>query len=248
MTQKIRRERILALLAEQGFATAKELEQVLGISAATVHRDLAALEGQHLVKRSWGGVESVEGERVPPLPLRYDFRKREKRHIGLAAAELVEDGDTVFLDGSTTAESMAPYLAQKKNLTVLTNNLHLAVFLGEAAVDVICLGGRITERPFMLSGDDTVETTMKYRADKAFFSTGCFSRRGLVGSGGYHLLHRVMLQNARRAYYLADASKEAEDFPLVLCDFSALAGVITDCAFPEETVAAFGREKFFSVK
>ena len=248
MAQKVRRERILALLAEQGFATAKELERVLGISAATVHRDLAAMEALHLVKRCWGGVECAEGARIPPLPLRYDFRKREKKHIGQAASALVEDGDVIFLDGSTTAESMAPYLAQKKDLTVLTNNLHLAALLGEGSANVICLGGRITERPFMLFGDDTVEIAMKYRTDKAFFSTGGFTPEGLIASGTYHLLHRVMLKNTKNAYFLADASKATEELSLVLCDFSAVSGVITDYAFPEKTVSAFGREKFLLAK
>lgn len=248
MTPKLRKDHILSILESQGFATAKELERALGVSAATVHRDLCALEKLHLVKRSWGGVERATKAKIPPLPLRYDFRKREKRHIGQVAAELVSEGDVIFMDGSTTAEGMAPYLLQKKGITVITNNLHLAAFLGEGGIEVICLGGRLLERPFMLYSEDTVENAMKYGADKAFFSTSAFTDAGVIGSGSYHLLHKVMLKNAKHSYFLADHSKQASTLPLILCDFSAVSCVITDHEFPEETVNAFGKEKFISVR
>ena len=130
MAQKVRRERILALLAEQGFATAKELERVLGISAATVHRDLAAMEALHLVKRCWGGVECAEGARIPPLPLRYDFRKREKKHTDSYMCQNRHAPKTEHKNDNmhTRVKYMLSYLAYKRDRRVLPKAFYL--FLG----------------------------------------------------------------------------------------------------------------------
>ena len=248
MSQKIRQEQIMHILEKQGYATVRELVALLHYSSATINRDLNALQNLRLVKRSYGGVEPADREKMPPLPLRYNFMKREKRHIGNAAAELIEDGDTVFVDGSTTTQSIGPYLMNKKNLCVITNNMQLAIMLGEFDIDVVCLGGHIVERPHMLDGDETVENAMKYHVKKAFFSTGAFSEDGRIASGKqYHLLHKVMLRNSEKIYFLADRSKLVDSFELELCDFSVLDGVITDFEFPEETRERFPQTAFICV-
>ena len=248
MSQKIRQEQILHILEKQGYATVRELVSLLHYSSATINRDLNALQNLQLVKRSYGGAEPAMREKMPPLPLRYDFMKREKRHIGNAAAELIADGDTVFIDGSTTTQSIGPYLMNKKDLCVITNNMQLATMLGEFDIDVVCLGGHILERPHMLGGDETVENALKYHVKKAFFSAGAFSADGRIATGkSYHLLHKVMIRNSEKIYFLADRSKLAEDFEQELCDFSVLEAVITDFEFPEETRRIFSKTEFICV-
>lgn len=245
MSQKLRQEQILHILQERGYVTVRYLTGALHYSSATVNRDLNAMQTLGLVKRTYGGVEAVDRHHFFPLPQRQLYMKKEKRRNAHAAASLIENGDTVFLDGSTSVQYIAPFLTEKRDLRIITNNLRLAMELGEYDIDVICLGGHITERPHVIGGDDAVEQALRYRADKMFFSIGCVTANGNVGAGG--LLHRIMLKNAREVYLLTNKSKLVEDMSEIFCDFSALTGVISDFEFPKETQKAFPNTKFIFV-
>lgn len=249
MSKKLRQEKILAILKKQGFATVKELVALLDYSSATVNRDLNDMQLHGTVKRSYGGVEAVE-KKYPPLPFRYDLMKKEKRHIGMRAAEEVADGDVIFIDASTTASYMGAYLSGKKDIRVITNNMRLAIELTESGIAVTVLGGDVVEKPSMLGGDTAVENAMRISVDKTFYSTAGFSEDGRIADGGaYRLLHRVMMKNARRVYYLADEGKRREDLKgRTLDSFAEISCVISDFAFSEETRAAFPETEFICVK
>ncbi len=249
MSQKLRQEKILAILKKQGYATVKELVSMLDYSSATVNRDLNAMQKQKLVKRSYGGVEPITQRRYPTLPFRYDLMKKEKRHIGKAAASFVENGDTLFIDASTTASYMGAYLSEKKDLHVITNNMQLAIQLSESGIRVTVLGGTVLESPSMLIGDETVENAMRYHADKMFFSTGSFTPDGAIGDGSsYYLLHRTMMKGSEKIYYLADEGKEVPTVKKQVASFADITCVISDREFPEETKKAFLGTTFVCIK
>lgn len=246
MSRKLRQEAILNILQKQGYVSVQYLTEVLHYSTATINRDLNMLQNQNLVRRSYGGVELVKTKSVP-LPFRYHKMKTEKRHIGRAAAAFVEDGDTIFIDAATTTQYMAQYLIDKKNLTVITNNMALATYLSEYKIRCICLGGEVAEIPSMLNGPETIENAGKYRVDKLFFSSGAVSRDGTIASGIYYLLHRTMMKNAGQIFYLADHEKVRDDYKLILCDFSGVHYVISDYSFPQETREHFPDTTFIDV-
>ena len=246
MTQKLRRDRILQILDKSGYVTVRELIEDLQYSSATVNRDLNAMQTLGLVKRSHGGVELVRLGHLPPLPQREFYRKREKRRIAEAAAAWIEDGDVLFLDGSTTVQYMLPFLYEKKELTVITNSLRIALELGDSPFEVVCLGGRIGERPHVLCSAETVECALHWFPDKSFFSVGGVTADGLIPIA-WPLLYCVMLQNSRRTYFLTDKTKLSERFEETLCDFSALAGVVSDFEFPPETKEKFSAVEFVCV-
>ena len=234
MYQKERLDEILEILKASGYVTVKYLTERLHYSTATVNRDLNILEKQKLVHRTYGGVELVEKKDVT-LPFRYHKMKSAKARLARAAAELVRDGDTVFLDASTTTEYISHYLVDKRDITVITNNIATVIFLSDRGVKAICLGGSVVEPPSMLSGEDTVDMAERYNADICFFSTGGFTRDGVVeGSRVYGQLHRVMRRNSKRVWYVADHDKLKEGFPINQCTFAELDGVISDYAFDEE--------------
>ena len=236
MSQKIRQEQILHVLEERGYVTVRYLTEALHYSSATINRDLNALQTLGAVKRSYGGVEAVGRNHFFPLPQRQLYMKKEKRRIAHAAAELIENGDSVYLDASTSVQYIAPFLAGKRDLCVITNNMRLAIELAEYDIDVVCLGGHLTERPHMLGGDETVEMAMRYHVDKMFFSLGPITADGQISTGGpYYLLYRTMLKNAKKAYLLTNKSKLTERIGHTLCELGDLAGVIADFEFPEET-------------
>ncbi|MBQ8356638.1 MAG: DeoR/GlpR transcriptional regulator [Clostridia bacterium] len=249
MSQKLRQEQILHILSQRGYCTVRYLTEALHYSSATVNRDLNAMQMAGLVKRSYGGVEAVDRNRYLPLPLRQNYMKKEKRRNAHAAAELIQNGDTVYLDASTTVQYIAPFLADKKDLRVITNNMHLAIELAEYDMEIICLGGTITERPHMLGGSVTLENALRFHPDKMFFSVDPITHDGYVSTGGCYLsLYRVMLKQSQKAYLLTNQSKLTERIKESLCDFGALTGVISDFDFPEETRRAFPNTEFIYVK
>ena len=247
MSQKIRRDKILHILKECGYVTVRQLTELLDYSSATINRDLNAMQILGLVKRSYGGVEAANEKSLPPLPQRQVYMKKEKRRLAFEAAKLIQNGDTLFLDASTTVQYLCPFLAEKKNLRVITNNMRLATELGEYNVDVVCLGGRICERPHVLYSEETVENAMRFCVDKMFFSVNQISQDGFV-SVGLYLLYRVMLKNSRESYLMTDRTKVVERLDHTLCDFSALHGVISDIDFSDEIKARYPNVAFIEAK
>jgi len=246
MFQKERAEKILEILRRQGYVTVKELTAELHYSTATINRDLNMLEQAGEIRRSYGGAE-LSVSREVPVTFRYAQGRPVKKRIARCAAERIADGDTVFMDGSTTVQYMGEYILEKKNITVITNNTALSVFLAGYGIDVIVLGGRIMEPPYMLAGSDTVETAARYKADKCFFSTAFVSAGGEMTYTGdiYFSLHRTMMRNSREVYYLADSEKvDKPGGRVVLGDFSLVDGVISNYRFSDETKSRFPDVRF----
>lgn len=247
MSQTLRQEQILSILEKHGYVTVRYLVEKLHYSSATINRDLNKMQTLGLVKRSYGGVEAAKMGHLPPLPERLFYMKREKHRIAQKAAELIHSGETIFLDGSTTVQTLLNFLSEKRDLRILTNNMRLAIELSDLEFDVICLGGHVEERPYVLDGDETVENAQKYQAHKMFFSLDCVTADGQINSVHY-LLYKTMLKNSDEAYLLIDRTKIVDRVETKLCDFSALTGVISDFEFPEDTKQAYPNVKFLCVK
>lgn len=248
MYQKERIEEILKILKQNGYVTVKYLTEELRYSNATVNRDLTVMERQKMVTRSYGGVELVEQKGIS-LPFRYHKMKSAKNKIAQKAAEFVQDGDVIFIDASTTAEYMGRYLTGKKELTVITNNMALVMFLSEYDVKAICLGGVVVEKPYMLNGDISIENVRKYHADKMFFSTGSFDQNGKVAGDNdtYFLLHRLMAENSDKVYFLADHDKINHPYTHIHMDFSEIDAIVTDYKFEENVKKKFSNVSFWEV-
>ena len=241
--QRERIDAILKILEQHGYATVKSLTEALSYSTATINRDLNVMVKERLVKRSYGGVEPI-GDSSVLLPFRYEKMKAAKQRIAKAAATLVEDGDTIFVDASTTTEAMGPYLLEKKELTVITNNMALVIFLSGYGVKVRCLGGAVVEPPYMLLGTETVANVRRFHADKMFFSTGGITADGTLSFGGmYEPVHEAMMENADRVVYLADHEKLRPSFK-VKRDFSEVDVIVTDFAIASEVQAHFPSTHF----
>lgn len=237
MYQKERIDNILQIIKENGYITVKYLTEVLHYSNATINRDLNIMQAQKLVVRSYGGVELCENVSVP-LEFRYHKEKQAKRHIAKRAAEFICDGDVVFIDGTTTSEGIGDYISDKKDLTVITNNMALAAHLSEYGIRAVCTGGAVRESPYMLSGNDAVRTLMRYNTDKAFFSTGGITKNGFIGanSTSYNMIHETAIKNTKKSFYLIDHSKINIDLKYNIVHLSDIDTIISDYDFPDDTV------------
>ena len=246
MYQKERLDAIMALLCRDGYLTVKFLSRELDYSTATINRDLNLLEQQQKVHRTYGGVEAITTQEA--LPYRYEKLKSVKKSISRAAAELIGDGDTVFVDGATTTQYLGPYLAEKRDLTVISNNLSLITYLAERGVRCRILGGEVAEAPSMTDGADTVCQLMSLHADVAVFTSGSFTEDGKICSHDlYYQLHRAMLACADRTLFLTDHNKLNVPYSRVICHMSEVDAVISDYVFSNALKAQCPSTVFVSV-
>ena len=209
MSKTERLGRILELLARDGTVTVAELASELGVSDATVRRDLQALGDQRLLERSHGG--AVAHGTAHELPVRYRTgRSDEKRHIARAASELVRDGVAVGLTGGTTTTEVARMLVARQGLTVVTNALNIAVELAvRPDLKLIVTGGVARSTSYELVGSMADATLRAVYVDLAFVGVdGVDAERGLTTQNEVEAAtNRALMDRAKRTVVVADATK-----------------------------------------
>jgi DeoR family transcriptional regulator of aga operon len=212
----VRRERIVALVEEQGFARVTELRDRFGISEVTARADLDALAKTLSVQRIHGGAIAASHPPAPEQPFEQSSlaAAAQKRSIGIAAASLVQSGEAIVLDVGTTTSEIATALIARADLhdvVVITNALNVAVAL-ESAIPrftVIVTGG--TLRPLQHSLVDPLAGAVieHIHADIAF--VGCSGVDVKAGITNVNLpeadVKRRMLAAAARTIVVADGSK-----------------------------------------
>ena len=236
MLAETRRRLLLDLIARQGFATLDELVKSLNVSESTVRRDLEALDLAGSVKRTHGGaVFSGEVRSMPALEDRQATATAEKQAIGRATAALVEDGDTVLLDGGTTTCEVARALVGRP-LQVVTNSLPIAqVLTASKETDLILIGGYVYPRTGVALGPLAIATMQGIRVRCAILGAG-----GIVAEGIYNsnlLLvetERQMMSCGQEVMIVADRSKFGRLALARLCGLDAIQHVVVDPALPEE--------------
>jgi DeoR family transcriptional regulator of aga operon len=201
--------RILELLARDGTVTVTDLATELGVSEATVRRDLQALGEQRLLERSHGG--AVAHGTAHELPVRYRTgRSDEKRRIARAATELVTDGVAIAFTGGTTTTEVARMLAARQDLTVVTNALNIAVELAvRPNLKLIVTGGVARSASYELVGSLADATLRGLFVDLAFVGVdGVDAERGLTTQNEVEATtNRALMARAKRTVVVADATK-----------------------------------------
>jgi DeoR family transcriptional regulator, aga operon transcriptional repressor len=244
-----RADQILRELRQKGSLSLDELIADLGASAASVRRDLAKLEAKGLVRRTHGGVTLVE-----PLlyePFRYDslFQNREqhrtpeKRKIGLAAAELILENETVGFTAGTTTTHVARNLRNRLNIRVITNAINIAMELSNCpGLKTFVTGGFVQwAGSFSLVGHAAITSLSDIYMDRVFVSVcGIDPARGItVIEPEEGLTFRSMIQQAKQTIVVADSSKIGMVTPALICPISDIHLVITDTRATDKAIAPF---------
>ena len=233
---KERDKAILELLLKKKRVTVKEVASALYVSEPSVRRDLARLEAQNLIKRVHGGAmieESALAKNKIPFKVRELEESSAKIVIAKAAVKLVEDGNIIFLDSSTSAYNMIPFLEGKKNLTVITNGVRALEKLAEYGINTLSTGGNLDAGCMSLVGEEAYKTIEAINADICFFSC-----RGLDAEGNLtdifpaeNYVRARMIKNSRRAYLLCGGDKIGKKYFHNLCNARDLDGVISDVEY-----------------
>ena len=220
----------MSLMRERKEMTVKELCAVLYQSPATVRRDLSALENQGLIKRSYGGAVLTEtfSDQLP-LAIRSAKNIAAKKRICAKAAKLIENGDTLFIDASSTTYFLAHHLKTFSDLTVITNSPHLCITLSELKIRNHCTGGVMLEDSLALVGYDAERTVSGILANKCFFSARGYNGRFISDtSKSERDLKIAMLEHSDKSFFLCDSSKKDLKFPYVIADVKSVDGVIDE--------------------
>src|SRR5947209_1420620 len=231
MLAEPRRKLLLDRIARQGFATLDERVKSLGVSESTVRRDLEALDLAGVVKRTHGGAvfAASEARSMPAFDERTASATAEKRAIGRAAAALIDDGDTVLLDGGTTTLEVARALLGRP-VQIVTNSLpiaHLAASSKES--DLILIGGYVYPRTGVALGPLAIAMMQGIRVRKAILGAG-----GIVAEGVYNsnlLLvetERQMMACGQDLMIVADHTKFGRISLAFLCGLDAIGELVAD--------------------
>lgn len=212
MMAEERRFRIREMLSVQRTVSASELREILQVTAATVRRDLAELEKEGVLVRSHGGaVSRASSTNFQPS---YDALGRsnqaEKEAIAREAERLILDGETVFLEGSTTVYDLARRLCHRNRLTVVTNSPPIVFQLQRSpSVAVICTGGELRKDVFYLSGVWAQHALSEIRVDKAILGISAIDPvYGIsTASQAEAQIKKMILKAAKVRIALADHSK-----------------------------------------
>lgn len=236
---KERERKILEEILKNKKVTVKELAKNLYASEPSIRRDLLSLERQNLIKRVHGGA-ILEENGISSTKIPFVIREMEQSDakiiIAEKAAELVKDGDVIFLDASSSAYNLIPYLALKNNITVITCGVKALNKLSEYNIKTICTGGTLIPSCQALVGDDAYNIIEQNNADIFFFSCRGLSSEGLLTdiSAQENYVRRKMIKHSEKSYLLCASEKFDKKYYHNLCTVNEINGIISEKELPDE--------------
>ena len=229
-----RREKLRGLIRTDGFLPVAEICSRLDVSEATARRDLAAIEANGHITRTYGGALADYNASFASLGERATQATTAKGRIGAAALKRFPGAGTVFLDAGTTISSLARMLLQRRRdlrgVTIVTNSLPIATLLGGApGLELNMLGGTFLHRQAILLGDNAVRGLAAWRFDAAFLGGEGMDSSGITNSHPQiAAFQRAVLRRSANAYFCLDATKLGRTTPHLVGAWDDLGALVTD--------------------
>lgn len=227
-----RKRLILEKLQEDKKVIVSELSLLFDVSEETIRRDLDKLDKEGLCVKSYGGAVLNETSGVEmPFMVRKKKNPVGKKRIAELVAGLVEDGEHIFIDPSTTGVAIAEALKAKKRLTVITNSIEvLAELNDQSGWDIISTGGTLRENYLALVGGRAIDSILSFNADKAIISCKGFDMNKGITDGNelFSEVKRSMLDSSNVHILAVDASKFNNVAFSQICDIASVDVVVTD--------------------
>jgi DeoR/GlpR family transcriptional regulator of sugar metabolism len=245
MTAETRRNKIIEFLEDEGNVKVEELSERFAVSQVTVRKDLAELEEQGLLQRTYGGAVYSHRSRFN-VSFRGKLRlhAQQKEAIAAAALNYIHEGDTVIIDAGSTTLALARALVGKfHSLYVITISVPVALELSQVGHEILLVGGQVRNHSLALIGPIAVKTLQAFHADRAF-----------LGSSGITLAHghstpnpldaevkQAMIKSADESYILTDSSKFGHACLASFAKLSEIHLTLTDAGMPPEFQQEFSR-------
>lgn len=241
-----RHEKILAIIQERKTVTTAELQKLVYASHSTVIRDLTELEKTGLIKRIHGGASIlVPKDTESSFTIRVNTNIDEKTAITNIASNFIENGSTIFIDSSSTLQTLIPHLKKFKYLTVITNGLNSAMLLSKNTdVNIFFLGGQISANSNSAMGCLALSNLENFHADLAFFSAS-----GISGNMIYEhnieqaAIKKLMIKRSNKSLLLCDSSKFEVKHQSIFAGFNDIDYFITNATPNKEIFQAIDNSK-----
>jgi DeoR/GlpR family transcriptional regulator of sugar metabolism len=249
---------IFGILNTDSSVSVAELASRFGVSRATIRRDLNKLSKTGVVERTYGGAVKSPPLNVSQILAEAPYHERrsscdeQKNRIGRAAADEVQNGETIFIDGGTTTECLIGHLKTKQKLTVVTYALNIMYALSKFdTIRIIGLGGVLHHSSLTFGGVlvDTVIRTFNIQCDKGFVAAGGVSAE--FGISNIDLeqipLKLLAMNSSHQVILLADSSKVGNNATALVAPINKIHKLITDDGAPQSELEAI-RKQGVSVK
>ena len=244
----LRRARLLEQLQSVSWTSVERIIADLGVSEATIRRDLRCLEAKGVIRRDYGAVRLADPPTFAPYLDDPGFREQvhhmaeEKRRIGRVAAGLIEDGETVAIAPGTTTAQVAQALHDKRDLTVVTNAVNIVMELSRRKdFRIHVTGGRLSGDWFALVGPGALRSIRTVFPDKFFFgANGVHWEHGVTDRHGEEAAANLaMARRARQRILVADHTKLGQVASCLVCPIQEVSIIVTDAVAAGEMIAPF---------
>jgi DeoR/GlpR family transcriptional regulator of sugar metabolism len=236
-----RQHKILKILEKRPSARVVDLSDSLGVSPATIRRDLDRLHKDGQIKRIHGGAALLaRSVPEPPVLQRSSLNLEEKKRIGKAAAGLINEGETVFIGSGSTTIEVARNLIGRKNLTVITNALTVATLLSqEEGISLIVTGGFVRSSELSFVGHLTEQALSELRSQKVIMGIKSINLdQGLTNDYLPEVsTDRVIIQSAQEVILVADHTKFGTVSTALVAPLGAIHTLVTDTGIDPQTLS-----------
>lgn len=236
-----RREAIASFVIARGQVRIDELIEKFGVSRMTVHRHIDQLAAQGVLRKLHGAVSALPSGIYESL---FRYRKtvatEQKRALAEAALELIEPGQVVMMDDSSTAAALVPLLPARAPLTIITNSLSVATTLKEEeGIDLIGLGGQYRPTYDAFIGLVCESAISRLRADILVCSASAVSgTSAFIQDGQVVRVKQAMMAASARRFLLVDATKFGRTALHLFADLASFDAVFSNASLEPETVRA----------
>lgn len=232
-----RRMQILTMVQDKQIVEVMDLASKFDVAPMTIRRDLKFFEKQGLVTTNYGGAYLNRNSSIEPsFSIKSGQSTDSKASIGKAAAEYVQNGETIILDCGTTVLQMAKYLEGKK-LTIITNSIPVVNYLGDSSkIKLIIVPGEYNSISAGSFGATAMEFFSKFHADKVFMGThGCSIERGATVPELYDAeVKKAILNAGGEKFLLADHSKFDNTYLVKHAALEDYTYIVTDSELPKK--------------
>jgi DeoR family transcriptional regulator, glycerol-3-phosphate regulon repressor len=233
----------MAIARQSGRVVVEELAVHFEVTPQTIRRDLTELCNAGLLTRVHGGAIIASGVENLGYDARRLVAQTQKQMIGEAAARLIADHSSMFINIGTTTEEAGRALADRNGLLVITNNLHVASLLYQApGIDVIIAGGSVRRGDGGIMGETAISLISQFRVDTAIIGTSAIDADGTLLDFDIREVQvsRAIIENSRRVILVADCSKFSRSAPVRVAHLADIDILVTD-RLPSETLVELCR-------
>lgn len=226
-----RRVRILDIARSTGSVAVEDLAERLAVTPQTIRKDLNALAEQALLSRVHGGALVTSGVDNLAYDARRTVAAHSKAQIGAAAAALIPDGASLFINIGTTTEAVAANLAHHRNLMVISNNLNVVDALSShEGIELVSVGGKVRTSDRAVVGALAMRFIDNFRVDYALIGISALDRDGSLLDFAIDEVEvsQTIIRNARKVILVADSTKIGRSAPVRVCGMDSIDFFVTD--------------------